>query len=60
VRLGAITGHRVLDLTLIVVGITASFGLLVVNAAAFVMNHLGDFRLSIGIAAVASSLALSG
>lgn len=47
-------------MALVVLGLSAPIGLLVVNAAAFVMNHLANFRLSIGIAAVASGLALSG
>ena len=48
------------NLALLAVGISTPIGLLVVNGAAFVMSHLADFRLSIGIAAVASSLSLAG
>jgi len=51
---------RLLDVVLVVVGVSAPIGLLLVNSAAFVMTHLADFRLAIGIAAVVSSLALSG
>lgn len=52
--------RRPLDIALLVAGISAPIGLLVVNSAAFVMDHLTEFRLSIGIASVLSSLALSG
>ncbi len=57
--LRAIVRHRARELVLIAVGVAAPVGLLVVNGAAFVMSHLADFRLSIGIAAVVSSLALA-
>lgn len=53
------TPHRMRDTALLVAGVSAPVGLLVVNGAAFVMNHLAEFRLAIGIAAVGSSLALS-
>jgi hypothetical protein len=52
--------RRVQDVALAAIGIAAPIGLLAVNGAAFVMQHLGQFRLAIGIAAVASGLALSG
>lgn len=55
-----LTKHQARELILLLVGISAPVGLLSVNAAAFVMTHLPEFRLAIGIAAVASSLALSG
>jgi hypothetical protein len=54
------TLRQVLDVVLLVAGISAPIGLLVVNGAVFVVSHLAEFRLSIGIAAVVSSLALSG
>jgi hypothetical protein len=59
-RLRLLTRRQALDLALLIVGISAPIGLLVVNSAAYVMSHLDKFRLSIGIAAVLSSLALSG
>lgn len=52
--------RRPLDIALLMAGISAPIGLLLVNSAAFVMSHLAEFRLSIGIASVLSSLALSG
>ncbi len=52
--------HRVLDIALAAIGVSAPIGLLAVNGAAFVIQHLAEFRLAIGIAAVASGLALSG
>jgi len=54
------TVHQLLDVLLLLAGISAPIGLLLVNSAAYVMSHLSEFRLSIGIAAVLSSLALSG
>lgn len=59
-KLGRMTLRQLLDVVLLVAGISAPIGLLVVNGAAFVMSHLADFRFSIGVAAVLSSLALSG
>ncbi len=59
-NLRAIVRHRARDLVLVAVGVAAPVGLLLVNGAAFVMSHLAEFRLSIGIAAVVSSLALAG
>jgi hypothetical protein len=59
-KLRRLTRRQLLDVLLLVAGISAPVGLLVVNGAAYVMNHLAEFRLSIGIAAVLSSLALSG
>lgn len=58
-NLRALARHRGRDVALVAIGISAPVGLLVVNGAAFVMSHLADFRLSIGIAAVVSSLALA-
>jgi hypothetical protein len=55
-----ITPRQLLDVVLLVAGIAAPLGLLVVNGAVFIVAHLDEFRLSIGIAAVLSSLALSG
>jgi hypothetical protein len=52
--------HRVLDIGLVAIGVSAPIGLLAVNGAAFIVQHLGEFRLGIAIAAVASGLALSG
>jgi len=59
-RLRRLSRHQAVDLALLIVGISAPIGLLLVNSAAYVMSHLDKFRLSIGIAAVLSSLALSG
>jgi hypothetical protein len=59
-RLGRMTPRQLLDVVLLVAGVAAPIGLLAVNGAVFIVNHLAEFRLSIGIAAVLSSLALSG
>lgn len=42
------------------IGVAAPLGILVVNASAFVMTHLGDFRTAIAAAALVSSLLLNG
>jgi len=52
--------RHLVDVVLLLAGIAAPLGLLAVNGAVFIVNHLAEFRLSIGIAAVLSSLALSG
>jgi hypothetical protein len=54
------TRRQALDMALLIAGISAPIGLLLVNSAAYVMGHLDKFRLAIGVAAVLSSLALSG
>lgn len=59
-KLRTMTRDQARDAALLLLGVSAPVGLLIVNASAFVMNHLADFRLSIGIAGVVSSLALSG
>jgi hypothetical protein len=51
---------RVKELTFLTVGLATPVGLLVVNAAAFVMNHLANFQLAISVSALVSSLSLSG
>ena len=51
---------RVQELTFLVVGLATPVGLLVVNAAAFVMNHLANFQLAISVSALVSSLSLTG
>src|SRR5438105_14664019 len=45
---------------LLVIGIITPVGILVVNAAAFVMRNLQQFRIGIAVCALISSLVLNG
>lgn len=45
---------------LLVVGVVTPLGILVVNAAAFVMRNLAQFRIGIAVCALISSLVLNG
>jgi hypothetical protein len=51
--------RRVQDLIFLVVGVTTPIGILAVNASAFIMLHLQEFRLGIAICALASGLSLN-
>jgi hypothetical protein len=51
--------RRVQDLIFLVVGVTTPIGILAVNASAFIMLHLQEFRLAIAICALASGLSLN-
>jgi hypothetical protein len=55
-----VTRQRLRDLILIVVGCVTPVGILAVNAAAFVMQHLNEFRTGLAIAALLSTLLLNG
>jgi len=52
--------RRVQDLVFLVVGVTTPIGILAVNASAFIMLHLQEFRLGIAVCALASGLSLNG
>lgn len=51
---------RARDLVLVVVGVFTPVGILAVNASAFVMQHLYEFRVVLAGAALVSSLLLNG
>src|SRR5438105_7127577 len=51
--------RRVQDLVFLVVGVTTPIGILAVNASAFIMLHLQEFRLGIAACALASGLSLN-
>lgn len=53
-------GYLSSRLLLIVIGIITPVGILVVNAAAFVMRNLEQFRIGIAVCALISSLVLNG
>ena len=53
-------GYLSSRLLLLAVGIITPIGILVVNAAAFVMRNLAQFRIGIAICALISSLVLNG
>jgi hypothetical protein len=52
--------RRVQELVFLVIGVTTPIGILAVNASAFIMLHLQEFRLGIGICALVSGLCLNG
>lgn len=54
------TRERLRDLLLVVFGCFTPVGILAVNAAAFVMRHLTEFRTILGVAALLSTLLLNG
>jgi D-alanyl-lipoteichoic acid acyltransferase DltB (MBOAT superfamily) len=53
-------GYLSSRLLLLVIGIITPIGILVVNASAFVMRNLVQFRIGIAICALISSLVLNG
>jgi hypothetical protein len=53
-------GYLSSRLLLVVIGIVTPIGILVVNASAFVMRNLVQFRLGIAACALVSSLVLNG
>ena len=48
------------DLVLVVIGVITPIGVLAVNASAFIMHHLDQFRMMIAICALLSGLILNG
>lgn len=52
--------RRVRELLLVVIGVITPVGVLAVNASAFIMQHLGEFRLTIAACALISALVLNG
>lgn len=52
--------QRVREIVFVVVGASTPIGILAVNASAFIMQHLPEFRLSIAICALISGLSLNG
>jgi hypothetical protein len=53
-------GYLSSRLLLVVIGVITPIGILVVNAAAFVMRNLAQFRIGIAVCALVSSLVLNG
>ncbi len=51
---------RVKEAVFLVVGLATPVGLLVVNGAAYVMDHLANFQVAISVSALVSGLSLSG
>src|ERR1051326_6850622 len=56
-RLGS---QRIREIVFVVVGAATPIGILAVNASAFVMQHLGEFRVGIAVCALVSGLSLNG
>jgi len=59
-QLSRLGSHRAREIAFLVVGASTPIGILAVNASAFVMLHLLEFRLSIAICALVSGLSLNG
>jgi hypothetical protein len=53
-------GYLSSRLLLLIIGIVTPIGILMVNAAAFVMRNLAQFRIAIALCALISSLVLNG
>ena len=53
-------GPRVREIVLVSIGVFTPVGILAVNGAAFVMQHLDQFRLVLAVAALVSSVLLNG
>ncbi|HVH65048.1 MAG TPA: hypothetical protein VM674_03360 [Candidatus Acidoferrum sp.] len=53
-------GYLSSRLLLVVIGVITPIGILIVNAAAFVMRNLVQFRIGIALCALISSLVLNG
>jgi len=56
----AATSRRLRELVLLSLGVVTPLGILAVNASAFVMVHLPEFRFGIAACAVLSGLVLNG
>jgi hypothetical protein len=56
-RLGS---QRLREIVFLVVGTATPVGILAVNGSAFVMQHLGQFRVGIAVSALISGLSLNG
>jgi hypothetical protein len=52
--------RRLRELALLTLGVLTPLGILAVNASAFVMQHLADFRIGIAACALISGLVLNG
>jgi len=52
--------RRTGEIVFVVVGASTPVGILAVNASAFVMQHLGGFRIAIALCALVSGLSLNG
>jgi uncharacterized membrane protein YidH (DUF202 family) len=52
--------RRLREAVFLVIGLSTPIGILAVNASAFIMGHLAEFRLAIAICALASGLSLNG
>jgi len=56
----AATSRRLRELVLLALGVITPIGILAVNASAFVMTHLTEFRIGIAACALISGLVLNG
>ncbi len=54
------TRRRLKELVFLLIGMSTPLGILAVNASAFVMRHLSEFRVTIAACALVSGLCLNG
>jgi hypothetical protein len=59
-NLSRLSSQRVREIVFLVVGASTPVGILAVNGAAYVMQHLGGFRTGIAVCALVSGLSLNG
>jgi len=52
--------RRFREIVFLAIGISTPVGILAVNASAFVMRHLTEFRVGLAVCALVSGLSLNG
>jgi uncharacterized membrane protein YidH (DUF202 family) len=58
--MSALGSQRVREIVFLVIGASTPVGILAVNGSAFVMQHLAQFAVGIGVCALVSGLSLNG
>jgi hypothetical protein len=55
-----LNARQVREAVFLIIGVSTPLGILAVNGSAFIMDHLTQFRVVIGVCALASGLSLNG
>ncbi|MBJ7598301.1 MAG: hypothetical protein DLM67_00025 [Candidatus Nephthysia bennettiae] len=55
-----LNARQVREAVFLIIGVSTPIGILAVNGSAFIMDHLTQFRVAIGVCALASGLSLNG
>jgi hypothetical protein len=55
-----LNARQVREAVFLIIGVSTPLGILAVNGSAFIMDHLTQFRVAIGVCALASGLSLNG